>query len=88
MNFIISYQQGVSTAKLAPHFQQSVSFYLRSILYLFCNTYTAPSGRTQIRGSVYLDRDFQPRMRLRSERPQNINIGTFERSKVPFSLVF
>ena len=26
-------------------------------------------------------------MRLRSERPQNINIGTFERSEVLFSLI-
>ena len=28
--------------------------------------------------------NFFPRMRLRSERPQNINIGTFERSEVLF----
>ena len=40
------------------------------------------------RGSVYLSRDFSPRMRLHPERSQNISIGTFERSEVPFSLIY
>ena len=39
------------------------------------------------RGSVYLDRDFSPRMIVRSEQQQNILYGTFERSEVLFSLI-